>query len=299
MIFGDYDVILFKQFLEEKKGLAPSSVYTYIKSLEKFLVTDPNLYELEDYNTFLIEMTVKKRCGHFYSVIKAFIEYKITDATTRTKLVTGLIRPKERYDTVRERVHLDQDKILDLINYLDNHKHRIIALIQMLTGVRAGDVLRMKSDTIVPETYKDMPVLRLNIVGKGRKRNTVFIHDEVSQKIIMEYIINRNSIDGYYFLEQGKYKNRRGNVHDENSMVKMNYLWFWEDLKQALHTAGINKELFATHDFRRCFARRAWEMKSDIHRLQSLLNHSNPATTLRYLEQSGLKNIDYHREMQN
>ena len=79
----------------------------------------------------------------------------------------------------------------------------------------------------------------------------------------------------------------------------MNYQWYWADLKQALHKNKISREEFATHDLRRCFARRAWERYKDIYVLKGLLNHVDPKTTLRYLDQSGLKNIDYLREMQS
>ena len=82
-------------------------------------------------------------------------------------------------------------------------------------------------------------------------------------------------------------------------MIQMNYQWYWADLKQALHKNKISREEFATHDLRRCFARRAWERYKDIYVLKGLLNHVDPKTTLRYLDQSGLKNIDYLREMQS
>ena len=93
-------------------------------------------------------------------------------------------------------------------------------------------------------------------------------------------------------------KGREGALFSDYKMIRMNYMWYWKDLKQALITNGINKKDFATHDLRRCFARRAWERYKDIHVLKNLLNHSKVETTLRYLEQSGLKNIDYFEDMQ-
>jgi len=78
----------------------------------------------------------------------------------------------------------------------------------------------------------------------------------------------------------------------------MNYQWYWIDLKQALNSAGINRDDFATHDFRRCFARRNWDKFKDVLILQKALRHKDPKTTLRYLEQSGLDTIDIHYEMQ-
>lgn len=293
------DSSMFELWLTEKRNLAESSLYTYIQSLNRFLAINPDLDKLESYNDFLIKYTQKKRCSHYYSVLKGFIEFKITDGNLRNTLIKGLIKPPEHHDIIRERKHLTETQILEVINNLETSKHRIIALIQNLTGVRAGDILRLADGKIVPEIYKEKPTLRLNILGKYKRRNVVFVHDELAQKIIMNFITTNNSIPGYYFLEFGKMKGREGDVNNEGRLIRMNYLWYWQDLKKAIKTVGLDKEDFATHDFRRCYARRVWEKYKDLNVLQGLLNHADPKVTLRYLEQSGLKNIDYHYEMQS
>jgi len=292
------DSAMFQQWLIDKRGLADSSLYQYIQVINRFLATDPNLEDLELYNNFLIKYTRKKRSSHYYSILKAFVEFEISDASLKNKIINNLIKPPERRDIVRERKHLQEDQLMEVINYLDKHKHRVLAVIQMLTGVRAGDILRLKDGDIIPEVYENKPVLKLNILGKRKKRNVVFIHDEVGQKIVMDYITFNSGIPGYYFLEKSKFNVKGNDIHKINNLMKMNYIWFWRDLKQATNMIGLDYKDFATHDFRRCFARRVWEKYKDINVLQSLLNHTDPKVTLRYLEQSGLKNIDYHYEMQ-
>jgi integrase len=134
-------------------------------------------------------------------------------------------------------------------------------------------------------------------VGKGSKRNVVFIHDEIIQKLIVDYIIKNVTDTGYYFINQTRiitdfnYRKRKLQIS--------NYKRYYKDLKQAMYKLGISSKDFATHDYRRCYARRVWTKYKDVQVLQELLNHENPATTMRYLKQSGMKNIDYHREMQN
>ena len=292
------DLALFKEHLQTKKNLAESSIRVYCDAVGSFLSHNPDLNSLEAYNDFIIAGSIKKRCYHYYSAIKHFIEFKIEDTATRNRLLEGMIKPEMKQDIKMERKYLKEDEILAVINNLEEPKHKVVALIQSLTGVRAGDILRLKRDNIIPEEYKGQPALRVNITGKGRKRNVVYIHDNIAQELIMQYIGNVYNYDDYYFIETGKMKGRKGMLSSEFSMVRMNYLWYWVDLKQALQKEGVRKEDFATHDFRRCFARRAWDKWKDIHVLQGLMNHSNPAVTLRYLEQSGLKNVDYHAEMQ-
>jgi integrase len=292
------DLSMYRLWLGEKRNLSESSTHVYCEAVERFLKGNPDIDVLEDYNNFIIEHAIKKRCYHYYSALKSFAEYKITDANARARIIDNMIRAEVHNDIKMERKYLEEDEILEVINHLKEAKHRVIAIIQTLTGVRAGDILRLKRDNIMPEEYKGKPVLRINITGKGKKRNVIFIHDEVAQEIILDYITHVFNHDGYYFIELGKMKNRQGDISNEYKLYRMNYSWFWQDLKEALQSCGINFDDWATHDFRRAFARRVWIKYKDIHVLQGLLHHANPAVTMRYLDQSGLANIDYHFDMQ-
>lgn len=292
------DLSFYKDYLINKKMVADSTVQTYLNVLSMFLKKDPDISSIEAYNDFIIQYAIKKRCYHFYYAIKSFIEFKIEDKNLKEKLIEGLIKPEMRQDIKVERKYLNEDQIFDVINSLQEEKHKVIALIQTLTGVRAGDILRLKRDNITPEDYKGRNVLRLNITGKGHKRNVVFIHDEIAQQVILEYITNNYNYDEYYFVSLGKMKRRHGNLNSEFRLISMNYAWYWNDMKEALQKNLIRREDFATHDLRRCFARRCWIKWKDITVLQSLLNHAQVTTSMRYLQQSGLKNIDYSYEMQ-
>lgn len=293
------DLPLFVQWLENKKVLSESTIFVYTKSIERFLVRNPDLENIEEYNNFLIELTKKKRSMHYYSALKAFIDFKFqSDANTRKALIDNLVRPTERHDTIHIRKYLKMEDLLNVINALESPKHKVLALIQAYTGVRVGDILRLKRGSILFEEYKDKPAVKMVIIGKGKKANIIYITNQILQDEIVEYITTYFNHADYYFIELGKMKGRHGNINNEFLLTKMNYQWFWADLKQALYTVGIDKKDFATHDFRRCFARRAWEKYKDIHVLQGLLNHRDPKVTLKYLDQSGLKNADYHYEMQ-
>jgi len=288
---------IFQEWLKDKHELADSSIYYYVLGARRFLARNPDLEKLEDYNNFLIDVMIKKRGYNYYAIIKKFIEYKITDATTRNKILTGMIKPRVYNDIKVVRRSLREEEIMTVINNLKKKKHRIIALIQTLTGVRAGDIIRLKRTHVVPEEYKENPVLKLVILGKRKKTNVVHLHDSLAQNILMEYMTANINYDDYVFIELGNI-GKAGGVYDYFRLEKYNYWCYWEDLKQALQTSGIAKEDFATHDFRRCFARKVWEKYKDIQVLQHLLNHQNVNVTLRYLEHSGLKNIDYHYAMQ-
>ncbi len=93
-------------------------------------------------------------------------------------------------------------------------------------------------------------------------------------------------------------RNRQGDTSKEYKLISQNYRRYWADLKQALNAVGVAKQDFATHDFRRCFAREIWDKYKDLVLLQNALNHENPGTTIRYLKQSGLQNRDVFYQYQ-
>jgi site-specific recombinase XerD len=294
------DPSFFQMWLEQKTTASDSTVEAYVKAIRNFLQYDPNVESLDDYNKFLIDTAVKKRAYHYYTALKRYVQFKITDATIKQRILTGMIKPKPQAP-LHDRKYIPEDKLIKLMNHFKYPKHRIVALIQMMTGVRAGDVLNLKHGQVFMEEYMGRETLRLNIIGKRRKRNVVYIHDKIAQKVVVNYVNTpRDTFEDYLFLDPRREDSQRKvDLNKPLSHLKwLNYKWYFEDLKVALNQVGIDYHDFASHDFRRCFARRAWEKWKDIQILQKLLNHTNPKDTMRYLEQSGLQNIDYHYEMQ-
>lgn len=298
MLFKNIGIIsTFEEYLRERKRLADTSVRVYVSCIEQFLSSNPDVNDLESYNQFLIAHAIKKRSRYYYSILRTFIEFNTEDTILKNKLIAGLINPPETTNMKKERVYLSEEQLLNLINRLSDDKHKVMALIQTTTGVRSGDVLKIRRGNIIPETYKGENVLRIIINGKGNKRNVVYIHDNIIQTIIMNYIIQNFINEEFYFLSPSKNITQTQNIY--YTRYKVNYKNFLNDLKAAMDQVGLENHSFATHDFRRCFARRVWTRYKDLQVLQDLLNHQNPTTTMRYLKGSGLKNVDYHKELQS
>lgn len=294
-IKNSFEPSLFEQWLREKRDVKESTMYLYVLAVTKFISEYDDLENLDNYNKFLIKHSIRKKIYHYYAALKRFIEYKITDISLRHKMTEGLIKIEQNQNK-RERKYLEEKEIISIINNLAKTKHQIIAIIQETTGVRAGDVIKIKRGNIIPEIYEGTNVLKIIIYGKGDKQNVIYIHDNNIQTIIIEYIIKNFIDEEYYFMEK-----RKGKYNDflEERTYLRNYKLYYKDTKYAIQKAGYNLEDFSTHDYRRCFARRVWTKYKDLHVLQELLNHANPSTTMIYLKTSGLKNIDYHKEMQS
>ena len=291
------DVPLFEKWLKEERMISDSTIYVYKHSLSRFLSKNPDIDNVNTYNDFILEVSIKKRCPHYYNALKNYLNFKF-DKKTYEAISEKLLKPKMKDDLKRERKHLSEDKLLEVINYMENYKHKVIALLCTSTGVRVGDVLRMTRGNLTTEFMNKKTVLKVTLLGKGKRKKIAWIYDDTIQEIVMDYVTHNKNVGDYYFLQLGTMKHRMGREDDENMLVKMNYLWYWHDLKQSLKTAGIDKKDFSTHDFRRCFARRVWEKWKDVYILQRLLNHSDPKATMRYLRKSGLDTADYYLEMQ-
>ena len=88
----------------------------------------------------------------------------------------------------------------------------------------------------------------------------------------------------YKFSKHGKLLGRT----DEYNLVRRNYFDYWIDLKMALTSIGLDYKLFATHDFRRCFADDVYSANKNLLEVQTLLGHQSCDTTARYISSSGL-----------
>ena len=292
------DLPLYESHLKEKTSLKDSSINTYVVGLRRFLSEDPDIDKIDDYNDFLIRTTQRKQNASFYYfALKHYIKFKIPDLTLRNRMTTALLTPDIKDPNIK-RKYLSDEKRLEVINNMIHKKSRIIAIIQSLTGIRVGDILRLKRDSIFTEDVKGKAALRLNVLGKRDKLSVVYIFDDVAQQFILDYINNNINYNNYLFIELGSFGSRTGDTSTEFKLVRMNYGRYWRDLKQAMNASGVHKNDFATHDFRRCFAREIWDKYSDLIILQNALNHVNPRTTIRYLKHSGLQNRDVFYEYQ-
>jgi integrase len=294
------DLSMFELWLKEKTVLSDKSIYCYVNAVKAFLFKNPDIDDINAYNTFLSYMIYKKRGNMYYSALKKFVQYKIIDVSKREDLISNFIKPIVK-DTITTRAYIPDDKRIEIINNLKFEKHQVLALIQNFTGARVGDLLRLKKGRIFyEEDTNKQPVIRLDLIGKRKKRINTHIFNPLVQEVIMKYITHPTdrTLDDYYFLERGICQTRPGQLNNELRMAKMNYDWYRLDLKDSLRACGIDEKNFSTHDWRRCFSRNIWEKYKDLQILQRALQHSNPTTTMRYLNQSGLQNKDILRSYQ-
>jgi len=278
-----------------RKGLRESSINLYSDVVTLFLTKYDIVDDLNLYNDFLIEHAYKKRSYYFYHAIRAFIKWKIEDQSVKTTLLKNLVKPKND-DPEQDRVYLSHEQREKVIESLENEKHRLIAKLQEQTGARIGDVLRLKRGSISYENYEGKLAMKIAFIGKRGRKSNKWIFDKKLQEDIMAFIKEHYLNDDYYFIDFSKAWNRSS----EYTIIRTNYNWYWQDLKKALDKCHIDKDRWATHDFRRSISRDIWDdekMGKDVQLLQNYLGHKNTSTTLRYLKHSGLSNRDVSKRL--
>lgn len=290
----------FKEYLDSKSKLSETTKRSYYYAVSKFTSKYSDLENLENYNEFLLEFSIKKKRNYLYHyALKYLINFWIEDQTKRNRIKRGLLEVVEK-TPIRKRKYLSVSERKRVISFLQNYKHKIIARILLYTGTRIMEILTLKKGDINWEPYAISPgnkieVMQLNITAKGGDKNPVWVHDRQLQEDIDAFTLNNYIDREYYFLERGKSRK-----NDLLSDIRTNYHWFWYDLKRALDSCGYEMKDWATHDFRRGVGVDVWEDTKDILTVQRMLRHKRIDTTARYLEHGGLQNKDTsYQIMQN
>jgi len=302
------DPELFRQHLENKGNVRYGTIKTYLDVVKRFYKENPNLETIDSYNNFLIKYAVKKGMGHYLYAIKKFIKYKIEDVKLRRELLDNLTNVKFK-DRTTERAPLSTKQMFEVINHLQEYKHKLIAKLQVHAGLRSSDVIWLKKNNIFEEEDEKTGkiILRLRLESKGGHSRITYLFDETVKEELLDYANNYSSlitlpdekIEDYYVFLRMPSRIRLLRKPNTFSLLRRAYDCYWYDLKQACQSVGLSKEDWATHDFRRDFAKKIYERYSnDIFLLKEALGHQRIETTAKYLKDSGLIVKDKLRSFQ-
>lgn len=291
----------FKTYLENK-GKAESTVYSYVRVLRQFLTKERKLNSSDDYLEFLTETAIKKRCFQNVYAITAFIKFYVEDARVKNDILKAIEDRKiKQPDPIKykDKKALSKEEIVKVINNLEKEKHQIMMCVMYETGLRAGDVLRIRKNGIYWDKEEDQDVLRIKAQAKGGKERTVTIWNVNVSKLIMKFVNKYDFGTDYIFVKQKKFKHSISDRDTEYTLRQHNYYWFWDDIKRTLEGLSIDRDRFATHSIRRHFARRALKTKDiSLFDIKEMLGHSDVNTTLKYLREEGYNVSKSLRKMQ-
>ncbi len=159
-------------------------------------------------------------------------------------------------------VVLSQQEAYELVNALDNLKHRTLLMLTYSSGLRREEVLSLKPGSI------DSSRKIIRVKGKGNKIREVPIFDELIEQLRFYYKHYRPA----EYLFEGRI---RGKKYSETSFLKV--------VKRSAQKAGIKQKSVTIHSLRHSFATHMLERGVNLKRLQLMMGHSSLKTTSGYL----------------
>jgi len=239
--------------------LSEKTVKSYLHYISSFLTESrksPREASTQDIRGYLEKMA---NCGvsastlnTAYSALKFYfgriLHRKFFLALPRAKKVKSL-------PTV-----LSKEEVERMIGVMENKKHKCIISLLYGTGVRVGELVRIKMSSI----DLDRMVL-LVFRGKGMKDRVVILPNKLRETLLIQ---SRLKLPGDYLFTNG-----RGSRLTEKTIEKV--------VKQAAEKADIRKHV-SPHTFRHTFATHLLENGTDIRYIQELLGHARLQTTQIY-----------------
>ena len=145
-------------------------------------------------------------------------------------------------------------EIKALIDGVNNIKHRTIIMLLYSTGMRLGEIARLKITDI------DSKNMRIKIVqGKGAKDRFTILSQQVLQELRAYYIIYKPK----------EYLFNGSRVGGPMSMRNTQHL-----VQKALAQIGLGSKNYTVHTIRHSFATHLVDNGADLHTVKELLGHS-------------------------
>lgn len=137
------------------------------------------------------------------------------------------------------------------------------------SGLRVSDLLNLSIGDVLDKKgrVKD----RISIREKKTDKTKDFPINDNSSKAILEYLSHRGPYEG----EDPLFLSRKGEGPIQRAQA-------WKVIRDVARQVGITERI-GTHTLRKTFAYHAYQNGHDITRIQKLLNHDSPATTLAYI----------------
>lgn len=252
-----------KEYIRTQVDLGERTRQKYIKVAERYFKSNEHL-TVEAANRF-ISATVEKSRSYY---VRYAFKY-IFAAIGRPNEYNDLIEVKEK-EAAPKAVYMNNKKLVMMINAIQTKRHKIVAIIQYCTGIRASEAFGIRKKYIL----YDKGVLSLKLKQKGGDERLVFINNPYAKQV-------------YAFLEASKNNfpllRDAVRLNDKNfeKIIDSNYHAYWLELRKA--AAKLGHKGFSTHDFRRNFINDVYKKTKDLVVVKLSAGHKDIDTTMRYI----------------
>ena len=158
---------------------------------------------------------------------------------------------------------MSPEEIRDLIQTVQNLKHRTIIMLLYSAGLRVSEITHLKITDI------DSKAMRIKVTaGKGCKDRYTILSQQVLLELRAYYLIYKPK----EYLFNGQRPGSAISVRNIQHLVQ-----------KALIHLGLGAKNYTVHTLRHSFATHLVDNGTDLHTVKELLGHSSLQTTLTYL----------------
>lgn len=242
----------------KSRGYSEKTIKAYCGQLHRFFAfmqerEDSLIHAVKTYTRQLLEQ--EKSPAYVNQAISAVKFYYEAVCGIQESTIGGFVRPKK----VKKLPNvLSQGEVLKLLGNIANLKHKSILFLTYSSGLRVGEVVRLR--------FQDIDIERKTIFinqGKGKKDRYTLLSD-AALAVIQQYI-RKDKPRIWLFPGQTS-----GRHLTERTVQKV--------FEHALFVAKINKTV-SVHSLRHSFATHLLEGGTDLRYIQELMGHQSVRTT--------------------
>ena len=219
-----------------------------------------------DLSADMAASTVARRLASLHS----FFEYAIDLRLLTVNPVARVKRPKCGPDYVKLTGSLTTAEIAAMIHAHTSTQDRALCLLLGTTGLRISEALQLSTESIATERGHTV----VSVTGKGGKVINVPLVPVVADALTE---LGRVRGHGPLFL------NTLGESLDRHGAARI--------LTRLAHRAGLGKPV-TPHMLRAAAVTNALQRGTDLHRVQTMVGHRDPQTTMRYFRAAD--SLDQH-----
>ncbi|MBT4384336.1 tyrosine-type recombinase/integrase [Candidatus Peregrinibacteria bacterium] len=244
------------------RNYSPRTVRAYLRCFREFARFDPDYYDFDEekVKSFLL---AKQEAGLASQTINLHLNaikfYYKNVRQLRCNWTLKFAKRSKKLPLV-----LSHEEIMELLNVIQNKKHRLIIALAYGAGLRVSEILSVR----VRDLDFERGLLK-GVNGKGAKDRFTLLPEKLNMDLI-DYIYAKNSSD--YLFES-----ERGGKLTSRTAQKI--------FEVALGKSGIKKAA-TFHSLRHSFATHLIENGTNLRYVQDLLGHASIKTTQRYTQVS-------------
>ncbi len=241
------------------RGYSPQTIKVYLGHLDRFerhFGTGPDMLNAKHVREYLLVLSEKEGVSTAYrdQAVSA-LKFLYTAVLKRPFVSDKLPRPKKEHKLPSV---LSRREVIKLLNAVRNVKHRSILMTIYSSGLRLGEVVRLKPGDI------DSDRRMINVRGGKGKKDRITILSKVALDYLRQY---------WMIYKPGRWLfpgQKQGTHISARSVQKV--------VETARLRAGIRKQCSA-HTLRHSFATHLLESGTGIRHIQELLGHKSSKTT--------------------